>query len=463
MDRIKTDPDQQGELFRLAIEAAPTGMMMVDRSGQITMVNVQIEKLFGYDRKELIGQPMEMLVPKRFRPNHPKFRDGFFEDPRTRSMGTGRELFGLRKDESEFPVEIGLNPLTTPQGDFVLSSIVDITERTRAAEQFRLAIEAAPTGMLMVAQDGKIILVNAQIEKLFGYSRAELIGQKVEFLIPSRYRTHHPKFREGFLTDPKSRAMGSGRDLFGLRKDGTEMPIEIGLNPLKTAEGTFVLSSIVDITERKKAEERQNSLREKETLLKEIHHRVKNNLQVISSLLSLQSRHIPDPRSSAMLQESQDRVYSIALVHEKLYQTNNLESISFREYLDALIPHLAETWTGSRSKVTVEVEPDDISLPIDISIPCGLIINELVTNALKHAFPNGDKGLILVSVKQNDDHLTISVKDNGIGMPKGIDVHKPGSLGLELITTLARQLHAQLAVSSSNGTMIEFSFLREEK
>src|SRR5579863_3310470 len=131
------------------------------------------------------------------------------------------------------------------KGDFVLSSIADITERKRATEQFRLAIEAAPTGMLLMDVDGRVVFVNAQVEKLFGYSRSELLGRHVEMLVPERYRVQHPKHRKEFFKTPNARAMGAGSDLYGLRKDGSEVPVEIGLNPLQTSEGEFVLSSIV--------------------------------------------------------------------------------------------------------------------------------------------------------------------------------------------------------------------------
>src|SRR5579863_3135369 len=183
-----TERKRATEQFRLALEAAPTGMLMMDETGTIVLVNAQIEALFGYGRDELLGKRLEMLVPERFRAHHPELRKTFFGDPKTRVMGAGRELYGLRKDGTEVPIEIGLNPLQTPEGRFVLSSIADITERKRATEQFRLALEAAPTGMLMMDETGTIVLVNAQIEALFGYGRDELLGKRLEMLVPERFR-----------------------------------------------------------------------------------------------------------------------------------------------------------------------------------------------------------------------------------------------------------------------------------
>ena len=251
-----TERKRAEDRFRLVVESAPSAMVMINERGKIVLVNAQTERLFGFSRKDLIDQSIEMLVPERFRSKHPSYRGSFFGDPRSRSMGAGRDLFGQRADGSEVPVEIGLNPIRTAEGSFVLAAIVDITERKRGEERFRVAVESAPNPMVMVNTDGKIVLVNAQTEKLFGYLRKELIDQSIEMLVPERFRSAHPGHRIGFFADPQARSMGAGRELFGLRRDGTEMPLEIGLNPIKTDEGSFVLAAIVDITERRKAEER---------------------------------------------------------------------------------------------------------------------------------------------------------------------------------------------------------------
>ena len=237
------------------LEAAAGAILMIDRSGIIRSANQKAEALFGCGEGDLTGKSIEQLVPERYRGGHEGLRRGFFADPEARPMGVGRELFGLRRDGSEVPIEIGLNPIHTDEGVFVLANIIDITERRRAEEQFRVVVEASPNVILMVNSEGRITLVNNQTEKLFGYTRGELIGQRMEMLTPERYRREHPQLRSSFFLHPSTRAMGAGRDLYGRRKDGTEVPIEIGLNPINTSDGMYVLASIIDISERKRREE----------------------------------------------------------------------------------------------------------------------------------------------------------------------------------------------------------------
>jgi PAS domain S-box-containing protein len=256
--------------LRAAVESSPSGLLMTDSAGRIVLVNREIERLFGYSREELLGQSVDLLVPERLRTVHAGFRALFHGDPKVRAMGAARDLYGRRKNGTEVPIEIGLTPVASEEGLFVLASIVDISGRRRAEARFRAAVESSPSGMLMVDAAGHIVLVNRAVERMFGYRREALLGQSVEILVPERFRKQHPGDRAGFFSAPRERAMGEGRDLFGLRQDRAEFPVEIGLNPIETEEGTFVLSSIVDISARKQAEaervELEDQLRQSQKL-----------------------------------------------------------------------------------------------------------------------------------------------------------------------------------------------------
>jgi PAS domain S-box-containing protein len=270
-----TDPTPSVAMrFKPVLDAAPDAMVITDRLGRMVVVNAEAEKLFGYRSEELLGSAVEMLIPERFRPAHPQHRNRYFMDPRTRPMGAvgGLELFGLRKDGTEFPAEISLSPLETEDGMFAITAIRNVTARKKVESHVKALLEAAPDAMVITDQRGKIVLVNAQAERLFGYTRDELLGQRVEALIPARFRAAHPKHRTAYFDAPRPRPMGvGGIELFGLRKDGTEFPAEISLSPLQTGDGVLAITAIRDIAERRRGEEERAKLhRQLEATLAEL-------------------------------------------------------------------------------------------------------------------------------------------------------------------------------------------------
>ena len=226
------------------------------------MVNAQMEKLFGYRREEVIGQRVELLVPARFKDIHPFHRGQYLKNPRPRPMGADLELYALRKDGTEFPVEVSLSPMENEEDSLIIAAIRDITDRKRAEEKFRGLLESAPDAMVVVDQNGVIQLVNSQTEKMFGFDRVEIVGEPVEVLVPKRFRKKHAKHRYGYYGEHPTRPMGIGLDLFGLRKNGTEFPVEISLSPLETEDGLLVSAAIRDVTQRKRMEEDVQKLNE---------------------------------------------------------------------------------------------------------------------------------------------------------------------------------------------------------
>jgi PAS domain S-box-containing protein len=329
-----------------------------------------------------------------------------------------------------------------------------------AAETLRQVFDASPSAMVLVAADGVLRLANAQAGRLFGYAPAELIGRSVESLVPQRFRAQHPAHRDGYFADPVVRAMGEGRDLFGLRQDGSEVPIEIGLEPIRTPDGLFVLAAILDISARKRSEETlRSSLREKETLLREIHHRVKNNMQVVSSLLSLQTANVDDERYRALFEECQTRVRTMALIHEKLYSAGSLAALDAAEYLRDLVKMLARSYLPAESGVRVDLQLQPLDLDIQVAIPVGLIVHELVTNALKHAFRGRDGGTLRIALAQRAGAgLRLEVVDDGAGLPAGFDAGRARGLGFRMVQNLVRQLDGALQVHTGRGTRFVVDF-----
>lgn len=330
-------------------------------------------------------------------------------------------------------------------------------------------LDAAPDAMVIVGPDGVIRQLNRQAAQLFGYEPEELAGRSIETLIPARYRQVHPAVRSAYAEAPRLRPMGSGRELHGLRKDGSEFPAEISLGPVETPDGTFVTAAVRDLTERLRQQEEsrrarqaieQNdqltaALREREILLQEVHHRVKNNLQVISSLINMQRRAVADAAARDALRDCQARVQAIGLIHEQLYRYADYARVPFADYVRGLVVHLSEALGSARVRVAFDVAP--VALAVDKAIPCGLIVNELVTNAFKHAFPGDRGGTISVRLSQEaSGRCELAVEDDGVGSPSGEP--RTQSLGLHLVDTLVAQLRGVIVRRRDGGTSCTVSF-----
>ncbi|HQQ70230.1 MAG TPA: histidine kinase dimerization/phosphoacceptor domain -containing protein [Alicycliphilus sp.] len=306
---------------------------------------------------------------------------------------------------------------------------------------YRQVFEASPDGLLLVARDGRIAQANGRACTLFGYVPCELNGQAIEVLIPQRFTPQHAGHRQQYFGTPRTRSMGVGLALFGLRKDGSEFPADIMLSPLDSAQGSVALCVVRDISERRRTEQLVlDSLKEKEVLLKEIHHRVKNNLAVISSLFSLQSSHLDDEHMKAILRQSQDRVRSMAMVHESLY-SHNLAEVDFAEYVTNLSTQLVGNYSLSANQVQLSTQLEPVLLSIDMAVPCGLILNELVTNSLKHGLANGRQGRLRVTLRRTaPGFFALEVADDGRGLPPDFDLLGGTSLGKRLIRSLVKQI-----------------------
>ena len=338
---------------------------------------------------------------------------------------------------------------------------VVVLDRKRAEEvRARLAaiVESSVDAIVGITMERTVVSWNRAAERLFGYPAGEAIGSPISFVMPPD-RVHE----ENQIIDRLKRDEYIDHfETVQRRKDGQEFPVSLTISPIKDATGKIIgaSKSVRDISDKKRAEEQiQASLREKEVLLREIHHRVKNNLQVIYSLLRLQSKLVTDPKASALFKDSQARVKAMALVHETLWQSKNLSRIDMSEYSRTLTRRLFESYGISSDTLGLNLNIAPVSFSMETAVSCGQLINELVSNCLKHAFPNGRTGDVTVELMSNgNDTYLLTVSDNGVGLPPDFEVGKAESLGWQLVPMLVEQLNGTFELQESAGTTVRLTF-----
>jgi len=330
---------------------------------------------------------------------------------------------------------------------------------TTSRDLLRKIVELADDAIIVTGQDQRIVLFNQGAERVFGYASREVLGQPLDILLPARSALAHRRHMRDFAeSGVHGRGMGEREQIRGIRKSGEEFPAEASISKVGSGESILFTVILRDVSQRVAAEETiRASLREKEALLREIHHRVKNNLQIVGSLLALEARGASDEQTRKMFEESQNRIHSMSLLHETLYRSSDLSQISFPEYIRELTAHLFRAYGVLHDRIRLRLDLDDLHLNIDLAVPCGLIVNELASNALKHAFPDGREGELRIGLHRREGGMVeLVVADDGIGMTA--DVARAKTLGLRLVRTLAEQLSAAVQVISPPGTTIRLTF-----
>jgi PAS domain S-box-containing protein len=434
--------------------------------GVLTFVNEAACHYLGFSEQQLLGQDLIPFVPDE---DQERVREALAGLTAERPVVTTENRV-ITADGAERWVQWTNRAVCDEQGQVTEIQSVgrDITESKRAQDALREAestyrslVDTSPDGIMLSNLEGKTILSNRQAALLCGYGRPE------EMIGLSMFELIDPQDRERAWADLRQ-VLASGsvqnKQYMLVRKDGSRFPAEISSSVVRDAdlEPVRFIGIIRDVTMRKRAEAQlQASLRQKETLLKEIHHRVKDNLQVVSSLLYVQALQARDPATRRVLEDSRSRVHSMALAHEKLYGSPDLSRIDLAEYVQGLVSSLLQAHAVDVDRIEVQVQFQSKALPLALAMPCGLIINELVSNALQHAFVNRARGQVRVQMSAEDGRYRLQVSDDGVGLPPDVDLQEPGSFGLQLVKMLVDQLHGTMSVDSGEGTCFRIQFAAE--
>jgi PAS domain S-box-containing protein len=447
------------EKYRELIENLSEVIYALDQNGRLTYVSPAVKSLIGYYPKELESNPFSEWIHQE---DLSRAREGF---QKVLSGKSTNSEYGIISKSGEIRwIYTSSRPvLKENQVIGVQGVLTDITERKRAEEalQAREAyldqlFESAQEAIVMADNDGKALRINEEFTRVFGYTKKEAVGRKVdELIVPKSLQKEAVS-----ITRSVSKGEKIAMETVRRHKDGTPIDVSVLASPIIISgnlTGTYGIYR--DITQRKRAEEQiRASLKEKEILLQEINHRVKNNMQIISSLLNLQSRHIENGKALELFQSSQNRVKSMALIHERLYQSKDFTKIDVADYVRSLTNQLFITYGINQDAIKLKVDIKDIFLDMNTAIPCGLIINELVSNSLEHAFPGGKQGEIKIAMHPlNKNEVELTVSDNGVGIPEDMDLKNTQSLGLYLVSMLAEdQLHGKIKLDRNKGTAFHF-------
>jgi len=441
------------------------GVYIHDFEGKFLDANEAALEMLGYKKQDISTLNFASILeaqqlPEAFKVVEEIVRKGYQEEP---------TLYRIRRKNGRHVwVETEATLIYKNGKPFAIQGIArDVTKYKEAEEalreseeKYRAIFESFHDVYYRTDKDGIITLISPSVRTHAGWEPEEVIGHPVTDFYQD------PNAREVFREKLREKGVINDYELKLLAKDGRVIDVSLSSQIIRGTDGSpkGVEGVLRDITDRKKVEEQiKTSLKEKEVLLQEIHHRVKNNMQIISSLINLQSWQIEDPKVKNMFQMSRDRIRSMALIHEKLYQSKDLAGINFAQYIQSLTVHLMHTYNAKLKNVHLKTEVENVFLDISKAIPCGLIINELVTNSLKHAFPDGQSGEILVRLHTNNNgKMALEVSDTGVGFPDGSNVRKPDTLGLQLVNDLVNQLGGIIELDQTRGTAFRVAFDRTQ-
>jgi len=327
-------------------------------------------------------------------------------------------------------------------------------------EKYRFLLENISEGIIAGESRGRVIFWNRGAEAIFGYSSDEAVGKPLTFVMPEEFRRGYQRRINRVISTENLRIIGRRFEVFGLKKDGSKFPLELSISRWRMRKDVFFSCVACDITKRKEADKKvKASLKEKDLLLKEVHHRVKNNLAVIYSLLNLQSKYIKDKQALRMIKESKDRIRSIALIHDDLHLLKGRERIDFANYIRNLVARLFHSYGVDTNLIRYKLDVDDIFMDIKTAVPCGLIISELVSNSFKYAFKERKEGEIRVDFhRDKHNKFALVVSDSGVGFPEDLDFRSTESLGLQIVTDLVEQLKGTIELDRRGGTKFKISF-----